>query len=431
MAWLLFSFFASFGKETYLAEVQQLLQKGAIVYAMGFTLFGLGLGLFERETRFNKMRSLPLIAASSLLALPTSMFALYLLTFEKVGRWSLVLGSLGSFLVIYVLIHVVGSFLLKSHPHRFIFLGATSAVGKKFVAVLQEAYTPQIEYAGQMSDQVNRTLQTTTDFDALASKLRDESISVIVFSWDSQGDAKQSEFLLAAIRQGLRVVEDVTYYTETVRRIPIDELSQNYILKMGFDIHRPLHGFAKRCLDMLVAFILLIALFPCFILISLLISLESRGSPFYIQKRVGRFGREFRLFKFRTMLSNSDDPKYFTTKGDSRITRVGKILRMLHIDELPQLWNILAGDMSIVGPRPLASQMVQDAVVELPIYNLRHIVRPGLTGLAQIFQGQTSSDKGEMTEKLAHDLYYIKNFNVFLDVWIISRTAFRLMFATW
>jgi lipopolysaccharide/colanic/teichoic acid biosynthesis glycosyltransferase len=155
------------------------------------------------------------------------------------------------------------------------------------------------------------------------------------------------------------------------------------------------------------------------------VKLSSRGGVFFVQERQGRFGRPFRIFKFRTMsVSNENAPSRFTSQVDARVTRVGRVLRKIHFDELPQLLNIFMGDMSIVGPRPEMihfARMMQHAI---PVYQLRYIMRPGLSGLAQINQGYAGDNVKETLEKLSYDLYYIKNHSFWMDLMIIVRTIF-------
>lgn len=430
LAWTFFYFFSQFGVSAQRSDIQLINSKGAIIFAYSFALLGLGLGLFEKENRFNKFYSLQLILTTSLLAMPTGLFILYLTSYEKVGRWSLALGVFGASICIYFCVHVVGSFLLSKFPHRFLFLGEISSLGKKLLVEIKGNKIENFEFLPKLYELAEESLGDITKHDSLVTQIREHGISVIVLNWEKI-DSKYSDFLFSALRQGLRIVDDAQYYSEIVRRIPVEEISSYYVLKMGFDIHRPIHSFIKRFIDVFISLFLIIGLSPLCLVIALIIRIESKGPAFYFQRRVSRFGKEFKLAKFRTMCDNAEAQSYVTSKVDSRITKFGSLLRILHLDELPQLWNVLVGEMSLVGPRPQPVKMVEDISHSVPLFKLRHIVRPGLSGLAQISQGKTEMGEEEMAYKLSYDLYYVKNFNVFLDIWIMCRTFFRMIQSTW
>ncbi|MEO0255322.1 MAG: undecaprenyl-phosphate glucose phosphotransferase [candidate division WOR-3 bacterium] len=181
--------------------------------------------------------------------------------------------------------------------------------------------------------------------------------------------------------------------------------------------------FVKRTFDIVFSFTLLILLFPLFVLIAIIIKLTSKGPVFYKQERVGKDGKIFMLYKFRTMYVGADkepEPK-FTSPSDPRVTKIGRILRKFSIDEFPQFINVLKGDMSIVGPRPERPFFVEKFKKEIPRYDERHRVKGGITGWAQVhgWRGDTSIE-----ERLRYDLYYIDNWSFLLDLKIILKTIF-------
>lgn len=161
----------------------------------------------------------------------------------------------------------------------------------------------------------------------------------------------------------------------------------------------------------------------CIMLITAIaIRLESKGNVLFIQKRVGQGRKEFNLYKFRSMCQDSEkDGAKFATTNDMRITKVGKFIRKTRIDELPQFFNVLKGDMSLIGPRPEQKVFVDKFIKEIPFYNYRHIVKPGISGWAQVIQGYTA-DVNDTKIKLQYDLYYIKNFSIWLDILIVFKT---------
>jgi lipopolysaccharide/colanic/teichoic acid biosynthesis glycosyltransferase len=177
----------------------------------------------------------------------------------------------------------------------------------------------------------------------------------------------------------------------------------------------------RRALELIATVAVLPLLAPLVLLIAVAIKLDSKGPAFFIQMRVGHRGRTFRLVKFRTMRHAVGGPS-FTALGDSRITRLGALLRRYRLDELPQVWNILCGDMSWVGPRPEALELGRTYARDIPHFELRGIVRPGLTGWAQVNQGYAHTPD-EMRTKLEYDLYYLKHCSLWLDLVIVLRTA--------
>lgn len=179
----------------------------------------------------------------------------------------------------------------------------------------------------------------------------------------------------------------------------------------------------KRIIDVLTALVLLILTFPLVLIAALLVKLTSRGPALYSQTRVGRDGQPFVIWKLRSMVVDSE--KYgaqWSKKGDSRITAVGRVLRRTHIDELPQLWNVLRGDMSMIGPRPERPEFVPTLEAALPGYSGRLQVLPGVTGLAQIHL-EADSDLASVERKLAMDLYYIKTMSFWTDFRILLATV--------
>lgn len=218
--------------------------------------------------------------------------------------------------------------------------------------------------------------------------------------------------------------------------VEIEHLSENTLGSLNpNEVYREL----KHTLDWLSALLALVVLLPAFMIISLLIKIDSPGSVLFRQERRGYRGRAFKVFKFRTMIAVSKEDGAAKVDGlefareqartkdqDMRITRVGRILRRTRLDELPQVLNILRGEMSWIGPRPEALVLSKWYEGELPFYSYRHIVYPGITGWAQINQGHVSSVE-DVNEKLHYDFYYIKNFSFWLDLIIIMRTA-KIMF---
>ena len=182
------------------------------------------------------------------------------------------------------------------------------------------------------------------------------------------------------------------------------------------------HGLLKRIFDIVVVLLALPAVLPVILVFGLLVVITSGRPVFFLQDRVGLNGRVFKLIKLRTMRTQTSGPTRATASGDPRITPIGHFLRRSHIDELPQLWNILRGEMTLVGPRPEQPPLVETYRREIPHYDLRHLVPPGLSGLSQVCFGYACTLQ-ETREKLEYDLFYLQNFGLFMDVLILARTV--------
>jgi exopolysaccharide biosynthesis polyprenyl glycosylphosphotransferase len=180
----------------------------------------------------------------------------------------------------------------------------------------------------------------------------------------------------------------------------------------------------KRLFDIIVSSVGLLILSPIFLVVAIAIKMTSQGSILFRQKRIGNNNAEFTLYKFRSMIVQrcQDSDKTWTTPNDKRVTPFGKILRQTNLDELPQLWNVLLGNMSIVGPRPEREHFVEKFSMEIPNYRIRHLVKSGITGLAQAngWRGNTSIKK-----RIENDLYYLENWSLWLDLKIIFLTFFN------
>jgi lipopolysaccharide/colanic/teichoic acid biosynthesis glycosyltransferase len=188
----------------------------------------------------------------------------------------------------------------------------------------------------------------------------------------------------------------------------------------------------KRGLDLVAVLILMVPALPLILLSVLLVKLSTRGPAFYSQIRLGQGGRPFRIYKVRTMIVDSEkDGACWSAPGDPRVTPIGRFLRATHLDELPQVWNVLRGDMSLVGPRPERPEFVPSLEQAVPRYRDRLLLRPGLTGLAQV-QLPPDTDLESVRRKLACDLFYARKLGLWLDLRLIFVTGFYLLgFSTW
>jgi sugar transferase (PEP-CTERM system associated) len=237
------------------------------------------------------------------------------------------------------------------------------------------------------------------------------------------------EQLLRAKLSGVRVEDATTTYERLTGKILIDDLKPSWLIfSDGFRASRWTR-FIKRMLDLSFSILLGLVSAPLMLLTAAAVKIDSPGPAVYRQKRVGEKGRVFLIYKFRSMRADAEQagqPVWARDKDD-RVTRVGRFIRVTHLDELPQLWNVMRGDMSFVGPRPERPFFVEQLARNIPFYTQRHAVKPGLTGWAQVKYRYGSTIEDAM-EKLQYDLYYIKHLSVFFDLTIALDTVKVILF---
>jgi lipopolysaccharide/colanic/teichoic acid biosynthesis glycosyltransferase len=247
--------------------------------------------------------------------------------------------------------------------------------------------------------------------------------TVLVLSRAAGGEARIVDQTAVLHASGLRVRSLAAFYEDWLGKLPISELERTSLMFDIGELHRARYGQLKRLLDVLLAAVGLVVLVLTVPLVAAGNLVANRGPLLYRQARVGKDGKQFTILKFRTM---TRDPggglvNEWTTEDDPRITRFGRALRRLHVDELPQVVNVLRGDLSIVGPRPEQPRYVQELETEIPFYELRHVVRPGLTGWAQVKFGY-AGDEHDALEKLQYEFFYLRHQGLALDLRIVART---------
>ena len=259
-------------------------------------------------------------------------------------------------------------------------------------------------------------------YDQLIQLVEQHDVNTIIVCLEDRRSILPVQLLLDCKAIGVNIIDGHHQFEEASGRLSIDSLRPStLIFSDGF--RRGLTSMAsKRLFDVVVSAVGLVVLSPLFVLIASLIRLDSPGPSFYRQDRVGLSSRPYMIWKFRSMQQDAEKygPQWAQT-GDPRISRIGRWLRKTRIDEFPQLVNVLRGEMSLVGPRPERPEFVQGLRMNIPYYDLRHTVRPGMTGWAQVnFHYGASQD--DSRTKLQYDLYYVKNFSLLLDLKILTYT---------
>lgn len=246
---------------------------------------------------------------------------------------------------------------------------------------------------------------------------------IIVGLQDRRGKLPIKDLLEFKTR-GVAIEDATAFYERVAGKIPIENLKPSWmVFNTGFSVSKRML-IEKRIFSLTISSFLLLLFSPIILILMALIKLDSKGPVFYRQERVGQDGKTFTLVKFRSMFvdAESGSGPVWCKEGDPRVTRMGRLMRRTRLDELPQLWNVLRGDMSLVGPRPERPHFVDQLAKSIPYYPLRHIIKPGITGWAQINYGYANSLEHTI-EKLQYDLFYIKNMSWVLDCLIILETV--------
>jgi sugar transferase (PEP-CTERM system associated) len=263
------------------------------------------------------------------------------------------------------------------------------------------------------------------DFASLPDHLLRIGAGEVVLALEERRNALPLNDLLRIKTTGVAVHDFSSFLERETGRVDLDSLNPSWLIfSDGFSAGRRLSGIAKRLFDIVVSLSILVLTAPLMLVAALLVKLESRGPALFRQRRVGLYGETFDVLKIRSMRVDAEvgGKAVWAQKDDPRVTRVGHFMRKVRIDELPQAWSVLKGEMSFVGPRPERPQFVADLEARLPYYAERHVVKPGITGWAQINYPYGAS-VADAREKLEFDLYYAKNYSPFLDLLILLQTA--------
>jgi sugar transferase (PEP-CTERM system associated) len=264
----------------------------------------------------------------------------------------------------------------------------------------------------------------------IESVIRSEKIDRVVIAVRERRGAFPTEALLRMSLAGDVCIEECTSFFERITgKVHVDMLRPSWLIFAGRRRDSPIKAVVREAIHRLLALTGLLLSLPISILTVIAIKLESRGPIFYRQERVGKSGRVFNVIKFRSMRTDAekDGNPVWAVTNDERVTRVGKVIRKLRIDEIPQFWNILKGEMNFVGPRPERPHFVKQLTTEISYYDHRHLVAPGLTGWAQIKYPYGAS-VSDAIQKLQYDLYYIKNQSLTLDLVIVFETVKTVLF---
>jgi exopolysaccharide biosynthesis polyprenyl glycosylphosphotransferase len=310
-------------------------------------------------------------------------------------------------------------------PRRLLLVGVSEAA-LELVQDLANNKSLPFEWVGAVTEEapVGQALRipllgTLSDLPQIVPRTRPDLVVVA----DLQQRDRAIDHLVGMANLGFRIVGVPEIYEYALGRVPVRHLPRAWFMSLLHLYQRPYSKLVSRGRDVTLASIGLLLVAPLFPLIALLVRCSGRGPVFFRQERVGEAGKPFQLIKFRTMIDGAENGEaVWAAKGDNRITRVGQFLRVTRLDELPQLWNVLRNDMSIIGPRPERPEFLELLERDVPFWARRLLVKPGITGWAQVQGGYTADTVGA-AEKLSYDLYYLKYRSLLLDVAIVAKTA--------
>jgi len=271
-----------------------------------------------------------------------------------------------------------------------------------------------------------RVIGLTEQLDEIVK--RENIDRIVVAMGERRGQLPTNKLLQLSLAGQVNIEEGASFYERVTGRVSLNMLRPSWLIFTGRRRRAKIAELSRSLVHWLVALLGAILSLPLVLLTAVLIKLESRGPVFYKQERVGKNGRAFVLMKFRSMRVDAEqDGPVWASKGDARTTRVGRVIRKIRIDEIPQFWNILKGEMSFVGPRPERPHFVSQLAEEIPFYEQRHLIAPGLTGWAQIKYPYGASIE-DARQKLQYDLFYIKNQGLILDAIIMFETIKIILF---
>jgi exopolysaccharide biosynthesis polyprenyl glycosylphosphotransferase len=311
------------------------------------------------------------------------------------------------------------SFVRRTRVRRIVILSSGDA--ERLLSLISAKLSRRIEVARLVRLGGNVRHEHLTELLSPDSLRHDRVWGLVIANSDRQ--RFPADLLLNCQLNGISVFNESGFWTQELGCIDIDDLDQRSLIPDEAFRHSRIEGITKRVFDVLFAMAMLVLAFPLMLLIAWLIKFDSPGPIMYRQERVGLRGRTFTLYKFRSMHQNAEEEgsPQWATIGDPRVTRVGRFIRYARIDELPQLLNVLRGEMSIIGPRPERPYFVEKLATAIPFYSLRHLVKPGITGWAQVNASYGASIEDSRI-KLNYDLYYIKRRGLLLDLKILLRT---------
>ncbi|HNQ24174.1 MAG TPA: exopolysaccharide biosynthesis polyprenyl glycosylphosphotransferase [Phycisphaerae bacterium] len=396
------------------------------IFAFAQTVASAVLGLYERDTLPSRSRILTRVGLTAGTVTVLAYAIIYVVMYATIGR-RIAAAALGMYLVASVAVRLWANWAVHN-AHRTLLVVGPPALWDSFRTAQQDGLLSEYRLVGWADLRgEHRSGDAEEGYRGTVAELLQRSghgaVTDIVVGVEAARDGQAMRWLVPWLQAGCRVTNEATFYEKATGQILVDELTPAWFLFADLKVHCEDRAKLKRVTDLVSATLGLLLSAPLWPLIALAIKLSDGGPVWYAQDRVGQNGKLFKLYKFRTMRPNAENGKsVWATRDDPRVTRVGRWLRRTRLDELPQLYNILIGQMSIVGPRPERPDIVAELSRTLPYYAERHLVKPGLTGWAQI-SFRYGASVADAKRKLQFDLYYLKHMSFELDLIILLRTV--------
>ena len=433
IVWPVLLHFGCWGQECFRATPDGL---AALVYPAANLVSSYALGLYRREAIIQTRESLgrvPLAVSLGAVGTAILLVAAGFSIGSPVNRVRLFSGAVIGFCLSGLAARLIFSGLKRRgiFHRRLLVVGAGQRAWDLLCMLRNEGSHPQYQMQfvheaafgdvdPRLTAAIEPGIELVSDADVLTVARRFEPDEIVVAPDERRGMPLDS--LLACKKEGFPVVQYLAFLEHEIRRVDIRRIEVGWLLYSSGFYFGVIDNALKRMLDVTVSLVLLLLFSPFLIGAAVAIKFDDRGPVLYSQDRVTRNGRAFRIFKMRTMRTDAEKfGAVWAEARDPRITRVGSFLRQSRIDEMPQLINVLRGDMSLVGPRPERPTFIAQLAEQLPLYNERHMVKAGLTGWAQINYPYGAS-LDDARSKLSYDLYYVKNFSILFDLLILLQT---------
>ena len=400
----------------------------ALIFVAVMIFIMTALGLYQRELKEGEWGYFPRLGVSFVVGLAVMSLLFYLMPSMSLGRgvvgFTFAFALFGLMVARYLYLKLADHSAIK---RRVLVLGVGSRAFK--IGELERASEGRndfhvVGYLPVNRDAAHGDAKVLRDQASLRKLVQKYRVEEIVVGIRDRRNALPIQEILQCKLNGVQVTDLPTFFERETGRVHLESLNPSWLIFSDGFQQGVFKTIVKRLFDVLAASLLLLLAAPIMLLTALLVWLEDRGPVFYKQARVGQGDVPFNLIKFRSMRTDAegDGRPQWARKNDDRVTRVGRIIRKTRIDELPQVFNVLRGDMSFVGPRPERPYFVEQLQQQIPYYGYRHTVKPGITGWAQVRYPYGAS-VDDALQKLQYDLYYVKNNTLFLDLIVLFQTA--------
>ena len=400
----------------------------ALIFVTVIAAFLSLLGAFRKQTLRNLKTLTIIIFLSHILSFASLTIIFYAFPSTRIWLSTLIPALLLSLSGTFVLHLLFDRFIAFRRFRRKILVLGAGKTASRIAKLMRTGQAPMTHCVGFVPIENAPVKVPTQDLlpreKPLTELIAEQNVDEVVVALDERRDHLPVEILLECRLRGVQISEFSTFLEREAGCVELDSLYPSWmVFASGFTAATGAQRLIKRAFDVLACLILLTLAFPLFVASALAILVEDSGSIFYRQERVGLNGRRFKLLKFRSMRKDAegDGEARWAGPDDPRVTVVGRLLRRIRIDELPQIYNVLRGDMSLIGPRPERPEFVDQLEAEIPYYDFRHSIKPGISGWAQINYPYGASIQ-DSKEKLKYDLYYIKNYSLLLDLLVLLQT---------